>query len=190
MNNLIANIANTSAVAGLAIGGYIYISDLRADFSDAQTQLEKMESQIERFEELKVEIENAAVKFSEQDQAIAEVERKAAVAVSQTTADINARISRLEEKKESTGVTVIKTDCLPQNEILLVEPGRSYDFCNSDWVLQISRISDNSLVIKSNGLKVPFTYEGRGHLVPQNCTFEGREIVESGRKAKIRGRCS
>lgn len=111
--------------------------------------------------------------------------------VDDLSASTNERLSKVETFVEnaSAGVTIRNVECIPLNRRIIVEANKSYDFCDTSWTLQITRITETQAVIRSNGLRIPSTYDGS--LVPKGCELQMLQSIKNDEnyKVEIRGRC-
>jgi hypothetical protein len=194
-------------IGGLAIWGNNQFNELKNGFSKSETQVAVIEEQIlafktdiQRFEKIRDEFLAIEKRINEQDQAIALSSENsiqsasAAKRVEQQLQGVSEELASL-KKDLPEGVSVRDIGCIPLNKGVRVSGGKSYDFCNTNWTLQVSSINNIYLNTKSNQFLIPFTRKADNNIVPEGCTLEGLEIFkgkegESKYVAEIRGRCN
>ncbi len=175
---------------------YTEMNRLTASISEVDGKLSAMREEVSKFEALKVDLSGLEGRLQAQDRAIGAVEARAETAVSLETSKLQQRLGDIETALANTpseslpsGATIQNVQCLPLNVRVTVEGGKSYDFCESTWTLQVADVQSAGIVFGHSFYNAPTTITS---FEDRKCKLQVLEILNGDTKnplAAVRGIC-
>ena len=157
-------------------------------------QFQSIEAQVARFETLKEELEGISARVVDQEQSIRQLDQQAeqSTEIAERLNELETTVRNLPVQTLETDASVIEVDCLPLDRRVLVTGNKSWDFCESDWTIQLGEVQERGVVFGRSFYSVPRTLDGRWEIGGEGCILDLLELDTSdpdNRAVQVRGRC-